>query len=74
MTPALCLLLLSRGKLASKESPLMRVLKRAYGALLAPLIRKPLPAIALTLALLVGGVPVPTLGSQLLPNFKERTS
>ena len=55
VTPALCLLLLSRGKLASKESPLMRVLKRAYGALLAPLIRKPLPAIALTLALLVGG-------------------
>ncbi len=32
VTPALCLLLLSRGKLASKESPLMRVLKRAYGA------------------------------------------
>ena len=29
VTPALCLLLLSRGKLASKESPLMRVLKRA---------------------------------------------
>ena len=28
VTPALCLLLLSRGKLASKESPVMRVLKR----------------------------------------------
>ena len=51
----------------------MRVLKRAYGAILTPLIRKPLPAVALTLALLVGGVlAVPTLGSQLLPNFKER--
>ena len=73
VTPALCLLLLSRGKLASKESPLMRGLKRAYAALLAPLIRKPLPAIAMTLALLVGGLlAVPTLGSQLLPNFKER--
>jgi CzcA family heavy metal efflux pump len=73
VTPALCLLLLSRGKLASKESPVMRVLKRAYGAILVPLIRKPLPAMALTLALLVGGVlAVPTLGSQLLPNFKER--
>jgi Cu/Ag efflux pump CusA len=73
VTPALCLLLLSRGKLASKESPLMRGLKRAYGAILAPLIRRPLPAMALTLALLVGGVlAVPTLGSQLLPNFKER--
>src|SRR5215217_3384256 len=73
VTPALCLLLLSRGKLASKESPLMRGLKRAYGAILTPLIRRPLPAMALTLALLVGGVlAVPTLGSQLLPNFKER--
>jgi CzcA family heavy metal efflux pump len=72
VTPALCLLLLSRGKLG-KESPLMRVLKRAYGAVLAPLIRRPLPAMALTLALLVGGLlAVPTLGSQLLPNFKER--
>jgi CzcA family heavy metal efflux pump len=72
VTPALCLLLLSRGK-SGKESPLMRVLKRGYGATLAPLIRKPLPAMALTLALLVGGVlAVPALGSQLLPNFKER--
>jgi len=69
----LCLLLLSRGKLANKESPLMRVLKRAYAALLVPLIRKPLPALAITAALLIGGVlAVPTLGSQLLPNFKER--
>jgi CzcA family heavy metal efflux pump len=72
VTPALCLLLLSRGGLG-KESPLTRVLKRGYGAILAPLIRKPLPAMALTLALFIGGVlAVPTLGSQLLPNFKER--
>jgi Cu/Ag efflux pump CusA len=67
------LILLSRGKLASKESTLMRGLKRVYVLALAPLIRRPLPAIAMTLALLVGGVlAVPTLGSQLLPNFKER--
>jgi CzcA family heavy metal efflux pump len=73
VTPALCLLLLSRGKLASKESPLMRGLKRAYVAVLAPLIRKPLPAIAVTAALFLTGLAaVPTLGSQLLPNFKER--
>jgi CzcA family heavy metal efflux pump len=73
VTPALCLILLSRGKLASKESPLMRGLKRMYVVALQPLIRRPLPAIAMTLALLVGGVlAVPTLGSQLLPNFKER--
>ena len=35
VTPALCMLLLSRGKLAA-ESPLLRVLKRGYGALLRP--------------------------------------
>ena len=51
----------------------MRVLKRAYTALLVPLIRKPLPAVAVTLVLLLaGGLAAPTLGSQLLPNFKER--
>src|SRR5215217_6426654 len=45
----------------------------AYVAVLAPLIRKPLPAIAVTAALLLTGLAaVPTLGSQLLPNFKER--
>src|SRR6185312_6330204 len=44
-----------------------------YLALLTPLIKKPLPALAAALALLVGaGIAVPTLGNQLLPNFKER--
>jgi CzcA family heavy metal efflux pump len=72
VTPALCLLLLSRGRLG-KESPLMRVLKRAYGAVLAPLIRRPLPAMAMTAVLCLAGLAAaPTLGSQLLPNFKER--
>ena len=32
VTPALCLLLLSRGKLRRRESPLLRVLKRGYRA------------------------------------------
>jgi CzcA family heavy metal efflux pump len=73
LTPALCLLLLSRGRLDGRESPVMRGLKRAYAALLLPLIRRPWPAVAATLVLLLGGsVAVPTLGSQLLPNFKER--
>ena len=38
VTPALCLILLSRGKLDKRESPLP-VLKRAYGAVLALLVR-----------------------------------
>ena len=73
VTPALCLLLLSRGRLVSRESPLLRVLKRGYRAVLSPLVRKPTPAVAAALVLsLAGFLAFPTLGSQLLPNFKER--
>ncbi|HKF87908.1 MAG TPA: efflux RND transporter permease subunit [Propionibacteriaceae bacterium] len=73
VTPALCLLLLSRGKLDHRDSPLLRLLKRAYRALLVPLVRRPLPAVATTLVLLIVGVSAfPLLGSQLLPSFKER--
>ena len=73
LTPALCLLMLSRGKLVSRESPVLRVLKRSYAATLARLIKRPLPAIVTTLVLLLAGViTFPLLGSQLLPNFKER--
>jgi CzcA family heavy metal efflux pump len=73
VTPALCLILLSRGRLAHRESPLLRVLKRGYGAVLVPLLRRPSPAIATAVALSLAGLLIyPTLGSQLLPNFKER--
>jgi len=73
LTPALCLLMLSRGRLVRRESPLLRVLKRGYRALLFPLLRKPSPAIATALGLsLAGALAFPTLGSGLLPNFKER--
>jgi CzcA family heavy metal efflux pump len=71
VTPALCLLLLSRGY-RERESPLMRVLKRGYGAVLARIMRRPYPAI-LTAALTMGAglLVFPTLGQSLLPNFKE---
>ena len=73
LTPALCLLMLSRGKLISRESPLLRVLKRGYRAALAPLLRRPSPAFGAVLVLaIVGAITFPTLGTQLLPNFKER--
>ena len=41
VTPALCLLMLSRGHAHEREAPLLRVLKRGYGAVLA---RHPAPA------------------------------
>jgi CzcA family heavy metal efflux pump len=73
VTPALCLILLSRGRLAHRESPLLRVLKRGYGAVLVLLLRRPSPAIATAVVLSLAGLLIyPTLGSQLLPNFKER--
>ena len=72
VTPALCLILLSRGH-SQRESPLLRVLKSGYGAGLARIIRTPLPAVATAAVLLVAGVAVtPSLGTILLPDFKER--
>jgi CzcA family heavy metal efflux pump len=67
VTPALCLILLSRGH-RHQESPLLRVLKRGYGAVLARVVRTPSPA----LVTVAGVVVAPTLGTILLPDFKER--
>jgi CzcA family heavy metal efflux pump len=72
VTPALCLLLLSRGH-RHQESPLLRVLKRGYGAGLARIIRTPRPAMATVAVCLIAAIAVtPTLGTILLPDFKER--
>jgi CzcA family heavy metal efflux pump len=72
VTPALCLILLTRGH-RHQESPLLRVLKRGYGAALARVIRTPRPAMGIATTCLVTGVLViPTLGTILLPDFKER--
>jgi Cu/Ag efflux pump CusA len=73
VTPALCLLLLSRGHMRQGDSPLLRVLKAGYGAILERIIRRPNPAILTAAVLMLAGLVIyPTLGSQLLPNFKER--
>jgi CzcA family heavy metal efflux pump len=71
VTPALCFLLLSKGR-TRRESPLTRALKQGYGTILARVIARPQPAIvtaALTIG--VGLVIFPTLGQSLLPSFKE---
>jgi CzcA family heavy metal efflux pump len=71
VTPALCLLLLSRGY-REKESPVMRALKSGYGWALERVMRRPSPAIlAAALAMGAGLLIFPTLGQSLLPNFKE---
>ncbi len=78
VTPALCLLLLSRVRLDQRESPLLRWLQRGYNALLGWIIRTVRPAflatgvIAVGVIALVGLAVLPSLGGlPLLPAFKE---
>jgi Cu/Ag efflux pump CusA len=73
VTPALALLLLSRAPLKQQQPPLVRVLQRAYTALLRRVIRTPSVVMVATAATLVAGVVVaPYLGESLFPTFKER--
>jgi Cu/Ag efflux pump CusA len=73
LTPALCLLILPRGKLRQTDAPLVAVLKRGYRAILPGLIRHPGLAVFF-LVCLVGGsaVAIPFLGEEFLPRFKEQ--
>jgi CzcA family heavy metal efflux pump len=72
VTPALSLLLLSRTR-ERGDAPLVRWMKRGYGALLLGMIRRPWPAYAAAAVLVLGGlVAAPKLGEELYPAFKER--
>ena len=72
-TPALSLILFSRGKLQSRESPLTTWMQRGYERLLRPIVRRPAPAMACVAMLAVAGLAVtPRLGQSLFPVFKER--
>jgi CzcA family heavy metal efflux pump len=72
VTPALSLLLLSKTG-ERRDAPLVRVLKRAYRAVLAPVIRRPWPAIGVAVLLALAGLAViPGFGQDLYPTFKER--
>ncbi|MFL5663201.1 MAG: efflux RND transporter permease subunit, partial [Ktedonobacteraceae bacterium] len=76
VTPALCLLLLSRAPLERRESPLLRWLQRGYSAVLGWIIRALRPAFLTTgvigagIMALVGLAVLPSLGMPLLPTFK----
>jgi Cu/Ag efflux pump CusA len=72
VTPALSVLLLTRTSQAGGESPLVRLLRRAYGASLPRMIARPLPLmLAAVLVLVAGGVSLASMGSSTLPTFKE---
>lgn len=73
VTPALCLLLLPRAAARRhREGLVVRGLKRAYAAALAPALRHGRLTVAAALALTVGAAAlVPGLGRSFLPEFNE---
>ncbi|MGA8851107.1 MAG: efflux RND transporter permease subunit [Aeromicrobium sp.] len=73
ITPAMCLVMLRSGSLREREAPLLRTLKRGYARVLKRVVRTPTPSMVGVLGVALAGVLIyPTLGTQLLPNFKER--
>lgn len=73
VTPALSLILMSRGPLKRAEAPLVRGLKRGYRAALSRVIHRPAAAYLTVAGVLVLGLAVvPRLGQELFPAFKER--
>ncbi len=73
VTPALALILLRKAPLEEREPPLTRWLQRGYERIVGRIITSPRPALAAVAVIVVAGVAVvPTLGQDLLPDFKER--
>ena len=73
VTPAMAYIFLRNAKLEDRDPPVVRVLKRWYGAALRPIVRRPLPGYLTVAALgVVGIIAAPLLGQSLLPSFKER--
>jgi CzcA family heavy metal efflux pump len=73
VTPALCLLLLNNAAIEKRQSPLVPWLKRHYERVLARIVARPTPALAVAALFVAGGVAVlPFFGQSLLPSFKER--
>ncbi len=72
VTPALSLLLLTGASERRRESPLVRVLKAMYRAILPPLARRPgWTLIILAAAFVATGFGVKGLGESFLPDFQE---
>ena len=73
LTPALSLLLLSRGRLGRRESPILAKLAPRYDGALSRVVRSPKAIlIAVAASLVVGLAIVPLLGVSLIPAFKDR--
>src|SRR5262249_38945091 len=72
VTPALALMLLTGKTERRRESPLVRVLKASYGAILPQVARWPGVAMLILVgAFAVTGYLVVRLGEEFMPNFQE---
>jgi CzcA family heavy metal efflux pump len=73
VTPALSMVLMSRGSLKPHDAALVRGLKRGYGAALGRVLRTPAIAFSIVGVVALAGVVVaPRLQESLFPGFKER--
>lgn len=72
VTPALCYILLERGKLSSDDPPLIRLIKPVYSWLLHLIGRFPMLTISISIIIcfLSFGI-VPRLGGEFLPDLRE---
>src|SRR5215510_5743560 len=71
LTPALCLLLLSKAPIERHESVLVRWLQRIYASVLTRIIQRPMPVFVATgIAMAIGTATLPLLGESLFPEFK----
>lgn len=72
VTPAMCLVLLPTTPDRKRESPLVRLLKRAYRGILPYTITRPRTVVLFLLLLFSGtAISLPWLGEEFMPNFRE---
>jgi CzcA family heavy metal efflux pump len=72
VTPALCYLMLTRGRLPAQSPPLIRRLQPGYGRVLTRASRAPAVGIALALLFCAAGVAIlPALEGRFLPELRE---
>ena len=73
LTPALSLVLFSKGSAGVGEPPLVRRIAAPYSAALSRFMRRPRTAlIAVGAAVVVGLAALPLMGTSLIPSFKDR--
>lgn len=73
LTPALSMLLFSRGSFGRRESPILKRLTPRYDGALSRAVRSPRAVlIAVAASVVVGLALLPLLGVSLIPSFKDR--